>query len=90
MQALEVRDLGLVAGLDERVEARLDEVGQAAAEHDLLAEQVGLGLLGERGLDDAGARAADAPRVGQREVACALPVASWCTAMRFGTPEPSV
>ena len=64
VEALEVRDLGLVASLDERVESGLDQVGQAAAEHDLLAEEVGLGLLGERRLDDAGARAADAPGVG--------------------------
>ena len=40
----------------------------AAAEHGLLAEQVGLGLLGERGLDAAGAQAADRLRVGEREV----------------------
>src|SRR5207302_3968874 len=33
----------------------------------LLAEQVGLGLVLERGLDDAGAGAADALRVRQRE-----------------------
>src|SRR5947207_15954120 len=50
VQALVVGDLGLVARLDEEVEARLDEGGHAAAEHGLLAEEVALGLLGERRL----------------------------------------
>jgi hypothetical protein len=56
VQHLEVGDLRLVAGLGERLEAVLDELRHAAAEHGLLTEQVGLGLLGERRLDDAGAR----------------------------------
>ena len=68
VQALEVGDLGLVAGLGEHLEAVLHQLRHAAAEHGLLAEQVGLGLLGERGLDAAGAQAADALGVGQREV----------------------
>src|SRR5262245_46031522 len=55
VQALEVRDLGLVPGVHERLEPGLDQRRRPAAEHRLLAEQVGLGLLGERGLDDAGA-----------------------------------
>ena len=50
---LEVRELRLVAGLDERLERRLDQRRHAAAEQRLLAEQVGLGLLLERGLEDA-------------------------------------
>ena len=53
VQALEVGDLGLVAGLDERLEARLDQFGGAAAEDGLLAEEIGLGLFGERRLEDA-------------------------------------
>src|SRR6266545_8221387 len=53
VEALEVRDLRLVAGVDERLEPRLHQRGHAAAQHRLLAEQVGLGLLGEGGLDDA-------------------------------------
>ena len=40
----------------------------AAAEHGLLAEQVGLGLLAEGRLEHAGAGAADAAAVGQREL----------------------
>ena len=75
-QALEVGDVRVVARLDQGVEAGLHQLGEAAAQHHLLAEEVGLGLLGERGLDDARAGAADALRVGQRQVPCALPVAS--------------
>jgi hypothetical protein len=44
---LEVGQLGLVAGLDERLERHLHERRGAAAQDGLLAEQVGLGLLGE-------------------------------------------
>ena len=40
----------------------------AAAQHGLLAEQVGLGLFFEGGLDDAGPQGADALGVGQRAV----------------------
>ena len=68
VQALEVGDLRLVAGLDEGLEPVHDELRDAAAEHGLLTEEVGLGLLGERGLDGAGAGAADALGVGEREV----------------------
>jgi hypothetical protein len=67
VEALEVRDLGLVAGFDERLEAGLDERAHAAAQHRLLAEQIGLGFLGERCLDDAGAHDADALGVRQRQ-----------------------
>src|SRR6476620_4766768 len=44
VDALEVRHLRRVARLDERLEARLDQRRQAAAEDDLFAEQVGLAL----------------------------------------------
>ena len=67
VQALEVGHLGVVAGLDERLEAGLDELRGAAAEHGLLAEQVGLGLVLEGRLDHAAAGAADALGVGERE-----------------------
>src|SRR3954469_7525027 len=60
VQALVIRDLGLVAGLDERLEAEPDQLRDAAAEHGLLAEEVGLRLLGERRVDHADARGADA------------------------------
>src|SRR5438477_1653413 len=66
VETLEVRDLRLVPGGDERVEAGGDQRRGAAAEHGLLAEEVGLGLLLERRLDDARAEHADAVRVGER------------------------
>src|SRR6266404_245752 len=53
VQALVVGDFGLVTGFDERLEAELDQLGDAAAEHGLLAEEIRLGLLRERGLDHA-------------------------------------
>ena len=88
VQALEVRDLRLVAGLDERVEPGPDQLGQPAAQHPLLAEQVGLGLFLEPRLDDARAGRADpAPYASARW--SALPVASCCTATRAGVPMPS-
>ena len=68
VQALEVGQLRVVARVDERLVARADQLGDAAAEHGLLAEQVGLGLVLERRLDHAAARAADALGVGEREV----------------------
>ena len=89
MQALEVGHLGVIAGVDERLEAGLHELGGAAAEDGLLAEQIGLGLVLEARLDHAAARAADALGVGERERA-ALPVASCSTAISPGTPLPSV
>ncbi len=58
---------GGVARLDEDVEAGLDELLGATAEHGLLTEQVGLGLFLEVRLDDAGAGSADALRVGQSQ-----------------------
>ena len=61
VEALEVGRLRLVAGVDERLVARLDELGQPAAEDDLLAEEVGLGLLPEGRLEDAAPGAADRP-----------------------------
>ncbi len=68
VEALEVGDLGLVPGVGEGLEALQDELGGATAEHGLFAEQVGLGLLLEGGLDDPGAGEADAGRVGLGEL----------------------
>src|SRR5690606_5638370 len=64
VHALVVRDLGLVTGFHQRLETGDDELRGAAAEHRLLAEEIRFGLLRERGLDHAGACAADAVRVG--------------------------
>src|SRR5438105_15777274 len=67
VEALVVGDLRLVARFDERVEAGLHERGNAAAQHGLLPEEVALGLLGERRLEQADAAAADADAVRKRE-----------------------
>ncbi len=69
MQAFEVRHFGRVPRFDQCLEAGLDQCGSAAAQHDLFAEQVGLGLFAEIGLDDAGLATADRRGVGQRQVA---------------------
>jgi heterodisulfide reductase subunit B len=45
VQALEIGDFRLVPGLHQRVEPCFDEVGDAAAQHRLLAEEVGLRYL---------------------------------------------
>src|SRR5712664_2322558 len=52
MQAFEVRHLGRVACLHQGIEPGLHQLDATAAQHGLLAEQVGLGLLLEAGLDD--------------------------------------
>ena len=68
VQALEVGQPRVVARVDERLVARADQLGDAAAEHCLLAEEVGLRLVLEARLDHAAAGAADALGVGEREV----------------------
>ena len=90
MHALEVRELGLVAGLDQRLEGALDERRDAAAEDGLLAEEVGLGLLEEGGLQYAAAGGADAFCIGERRSAARSSVAFWWMATSAGTPPPSV
>ena len=68
VQALEISDLGLIASLDERVEPGADQLGQTAAQHHLLAEQVGLGLLAESRLNNAGPATANPLGIGQAEL----------------------
>ena len=68
VQALEIGGLGLVAGFDQRFPSGLDQRARAAAEHGLLAEEIGLRLFLEGGLDHAGFRAADGVRVGKRAI----------------------
>ena len=63
VQALVVRDLRRVARIDQRLEAGPDELRRAAAEDGLLAEEIGLGLLLERRLEDPRAAGADPDRV---------------------------
>src|SRR5262245_44390823 len=45
VQALEIGEARVVAGFDQRLEPRLHQLGGAPAEHGLLAEEVGLGLV---------------------------------------------
>src|SRR5450759_1550468 len=56
---LEVGEFGLIARFDQRLEAVPDKAGDSAAQDDLLAEEVGLGLFLERRLEDAGPSGAD-------------------------------
>jgi hypothetical protein len=69
VQALEVGDLGSVAGGHQGFEAGADQLARAAAQHGLLAEQVAFGLFLEGGFDDAGLEAAERQRIGQRAFA---------------------
>src|SRR5229473_7541256 len=59
VEAFEIGDLGLVACLRECLEARFDQFTHAAAEYGLLAKEIGFGLFGKSGLQNAGARAAE-------------------------------
>jgi len=65
---LKVSHLGLVTSLHQGVETSVDQLGNAAAQHGLLAEQVGLGLLLEGGLQDACTACTDAGSVCQSDV----------------------
>ena len=67
MQALEIGDLGRVAGFHQSFETLLDQRSQAAAQYCLLAEQVALGFFLESGLQNAGASRADAVGVSETE-----------------------
>ena len=74
---LVVRNLRLIAGLDQRLESGNDKFGRAPAQYCLLAEQVRLGFLCECRLNDAGASAADSGRVGEsffKRIAGGVPV----------------
>ena len=68
MDAFEIGHLRRIAGFTQRLVAGLHQLDQAAAQHGLLAEQVGLAFLLERRLDDAGAAAADRRAVGEAEI----------------------
>ncbi len=68
MDALEVGVLRLVTGLHQHLKAAAHQVHHAAAQHGLLAEQVGLGLVVEGGLHHPRPRAADARDVGQGDL----------------------
>src|SRR3546814_12795134 len=61
-------DVGLVAGVHQLLPAGLRQLGGAAAEHRLFAEQVGFGLLLEGGADGVLACTTDAGAIGQRKL----------------------
>ncbi len=65
MNALEVGALWLIPRLDERLKTRTHQFGNAAAQDDLFAEQVGFGLLGKGRFQNPAARPADSFGVGQ-------------------------
>ena len=67
VQTLEIGHFGLVPGLDQRLEPHADQFDQAAAQHRLLAEEVGFAFLAEVGLDDAGPAATDGGAIGQAD-----------------------
>ncbi len=68
VQALEIGHFGRIAGFDQGFEAGADQFDEAAAQHHLFTEQVGLALFLEGGFDDAGTAAADAAGIRQRQV----------------------
>src|SRR5690606_25738319 len=67
VQALEIGETRVVAGLDEGLESGLDQRRGAAAEDRLLTEEVGLALVLEGGLDDAGSATSDAGGIGEHQ-----------------------
>ena len=65
---LEVSVLRRIAGLDQRLKASLHQLADAAAQHSLLAEQVGFRLSAEGRLQNARTAAADAAGISQSDV----------------------
>src|SRR3546814_10462159 len=68
VEAFEIGHFGGVARLDQRLEPGGDEVGEAAAQHRLLAEQIGFAFLAEVGFDDPRPAAADAAGISERDI----------------------
>src|SRR6266852_711776 len=59
VETLAVRDLGLIASLCKRLEARFDQFTHASTKYGLFAKEVSFSLLGERGFQNASTRAAE-------------------------------
>ena len=68
VQALEVSHFRGVASFNQGVEAVLDQLRQATAEHNLLTEQVGFGFFLEGGFDDASASTTETSTVRQGQL----------------------
>src|SRR6516165_2604035 len=54
MKTFEIGHLGLVTGLDQGLKTVLNERGETATKHGLLAKKIGFGLFLKRGLQDSG------------------------------------
>ncbi len=65
VQAFEIRHLGRVARFNQGLVSGPDQFGQPAAQHRLLAEQVGFGFFLEAGFDNRGASATDRRPISQ-------------------------
>src|SRR5713101_5970262 len=65
VHAFEIGNLRLVARFRKRFEARFDQFTDAAAEHGLLAKEIGLSLFGKGRLKNAGACAAESLGISQ-------------------------
>ncbi len=68
MQALEIGHFRRITGFCQRFVASLDKLDHAAAQHGLLAEQVGFALIAESCFDNAGAPAAQTASIGHGNV----------------------
>ena len=68
MESFKVSDFRLIARRDENFKAILNQMSYAAAKYALFAEKVGFSFFLEGCLQNAGASAADAARISQRDV----------------------
>src|SRR5271163_666052 len=68
VEAFEVRHLGRVTSLDQGLVAGANQFGESAAQHGLLAEEIGFGLLAKAGFDDRRTAAADGASVGEADL----------------------
>ena len=68
VDAFKICHLRLIARLYQRIKAGLHQFGDAAAQHSLLAKQVGLRLFTESGFQNARTARADAAGIGQRVI----------------------
>ena len=64
VQALKIRHLRRISGIDQGLKTGPHEFGHSAAQNGLFPKQIGLGLFFERGLQDRRASPADGRRVG--------------------------
>ena len=68
VEDLEVGHLRRVSRVGQGLESLPDQCGESSAEDGLLAEEVGVGLVVEGGLEDAGAGGSESLREGQRDL----------------------